>query len=240
MSPADVIRNAQSMDLIDENGEEIPLSLLPALTDSEIDDFAQSLPCTLPGDVRDLLRFCRGFEGVVADVVDFTGRDFLFGNETIFPHGLPIASDGYGNFWVIDLSPGSKAFAPIYFACQDAPVILYQSDSLSDFLTELFKACVPPHKNLIDDVHEDRLYDVWSANPGVIGYADCVASPDSVLNSFASDLDPSWYVIDLRNAEPGVGFSWGRYGPNTNIRRHGLLPIFAYPKRGYFTRFFGR
>jgi len=227
------------MVLIDEDGEEIPLSLLPALSDSEIDDFAQSLPCPLPEDFRDLLGLCRGFEGVVADVVNFTGCDPCFAYDTIFQHGLPIASDGYGNLWVVDLSPVSKTFGPIYFACHDPPIILYQSESLSDFLTELFKACMPPHKSLIDDVHDDRLHNVWSTNPGVIAYDDCIESPDPVLKSFASELDASWYVIDLRNARPGMGFSWGRYGPNIDIRRHGSLPVFAYQKKGILKRLFG-
>ena len=90
----------------------------------------------------------------------------MFELETLLPSGLPIAADGYGNFWVVDLTPDSTEFGPIFYACHDAPIILYQSDSLADFLTELFKMCSPPHESLIDDVHEDRLYHVWRTNPG--------------------------------------------------------------------------
>ena len=139
------------------------------LTAAGIDDFARSLPCPLPGEVRELLQVCRGFRGGYTEAVDFTGG-LSFELETLFPYGLPIAADGYGNFWVVDLMPGSTEFGPIYYACHDAPVILYQSSSLSDFLTELFKMCSQPHESLIDDVHEDRLYHVWRTNPGALSY----------------------------------------------------------------------
>jgi hypothetical protein len=69
--------------------------------------------------------------------------------------------DGFGNYWVLDVTPGTASVAPVYFACHDAP---------------------------------------------------------------------------------GMGFSWGRYGPRTQIRPHGDLPILAYaapPKRSLWARLTG-
>lgn len=40
-----------------------------------------------------------------------------------------------------------------------------------------------------------------------------------------------------------MGFSWGRHGPQTIVRRHGNLPVFAYaaPKtRSLWARLIGR
>jgi hypothetical protein len=233
MSPTDIIRRALSTNLVDEDGEPIKINLLPPLSDAEIDEFARTLPCPLPDGIRELLRFCSGFEGGCTDQVDFTGG-LSYGQEDIFPHGLPIAGDGYGNFWVVDLTPASTEFAPIYFACHDAPVILYQSGSLSEFLVELFKMCVPPHESLIDDVHEDRLYHVWRTNPNVLSYESCINSDDDMLRAFAAELTPQWSIIDLRAARPGMGFSWGRFGPTTKLRRHDVLAIFAYEHRPTF------
>ena len=42
--------------------------------------------------------------------------------------------------------------------------------------------------------------------------------------------EESFQIIDLRLTQPGDGFSWGRYGPNTRIRRFGTHPVFAYKK----------
>ena len=240
MNLIDIIKNAQSRELIGEDGDSMELDLLPGLDEGAISQFASSLPCELPEEIRELLRFCRGFEGVVPDLVDFSGQDLMFEHEIIFPHGVPIASDGFGNFWVVDLSPGSREFGPIWFACHDAPVILYQSSGLGEFLAELFKLCEPPHESLLDDVHEDRIREVWRTNPNVLSHQHCVDSTDPVLREFAGSLDPSFEIIDLRNASPGDGFSWGRYGPRTVIRRHRSYPVFAYQrKKGLQGRLFG-
>jgi hypothetical protein len=118
-------------------------------------------------------------------------------------------------------------------------VILYQADSLEQYLSELFRMFKPPHQSLVDDVHEDRLAHVWQANPGVLSYEQCLESGDPILSAFTRDLDDGFQVIDLRRAKPGDGFSWGRYGPKTPVRRFGTHAVFAYQKpKGFFTRLF--
>ena len=241
MNPIDVIKSAQAKELTNEDGESVDLHLLPGLDAEAVSHFESSLPCALAEEICELLLFCRGFEGVVADQVDFTGQDMMFQHEVLFPHGVPIASDGFGNFWVVDLFPDSSEFGPIWFVCHDAPVILYQSAGLGAFLSELFKTCESPYRSLVDDVHEDRISEVWRTNPNVLTHHDCVESTDSVLQEFAGSLDPSYAIIDLRAANPGDGFSWGRYGPNTVVRRHGNHPVFAYQrKKGLLGRLFGK
>lgn len=230
MAPVDILRAASNRELVNEDGDPIALELEPPLTDPKISEFEQTLPCGLPAEIRDLLRFSTGFQGAATDLVDFTGASCNFAHEEVFPFGLPFAADGYGNFWVVDLTPESTTWGPIYFACHDAPVILYQSRDLEEFLVELFKMSEPPHQSLIDDVHEDRLFNVWRKNPGVKAQAECVNSPDAVVAAFARELEPGYQIIDMRNAAVGFGFSWGRYGPRTTIRRHGTLPLFAYRK----------
>ena len=182
----------------------------------------------------------------------------MFEHATIFPHGIPIAADGFGNFWVVDISSNSSEFGPVWFACHDAPVILYQSPDLGTFLSELFKLAQPPYDGLVNEVHEDSICDVWGTNPGVVTYQECAQSQDPKLQVFASSLDDSFQFIDLRKAQPGDGFSWGRYGPETEIYRFGELAIFAYrppqnkqrailqndqakqkTKRGFLSRLFG-
>lgn len=231
MSALEIIKDAQRKDLTNEDGDPVILEMLPALSDDKIEEFARQLPCPIPPAVRELLRYCKGFLGAAAEPVDFTGRSCSFGMPEIFPHGVPIAADGYGNFWVVDLWPESKDFGPIYFACHDAPVILLQSPSLEHFLIELFKMSSPPHASLINDVHDDRIFHVWRKNPVAQSYDDCKGSSDPVLQEFAQSVGASYEVADLRNAKIGCGFSWGRYGPDLDIRRCGSLPIFAIKRK---------
>jgi hypothetical protein len=229
MTPLEIIRRAQAGTLIDEDGNVVALELLPGLSNRELQDFAEQVPCRIPPEIAELLGACRGFYGTV-EQVEFTGRDLGFEFEAAFPYGLPIAADGFGNFWVVDLHPGTTTWGPIYFACHDAPVILYQAGSLEQFLSELFRMFEPPHQSLIDDVHEDRLANVWQTNPGVLSHERCLRSEDLILSAFARELDDSFQIIDLRLAKPGDGFSWGRYGPKTQIRRFGTHAVFAYQK----------
>jgi SMI1 / KNR4 family (SUKH-1) len=240
MTPLQIIRRAQAGTLIDEDGNVVALELLPGLSDRELQAFAEQVPCRIPPEIMELLGACRGFHGTV-EQVEFTGRDLMFEFEAAFPYGLPIAADGFGNFWVVDLHPGTTTWGPIYFACHDAPVILYQADSLEQFLRELIRMFEPPHESLIDEVHEDRLAQVWRTNPGVLSHEQCLGSEDPVLSAFASELDESFQIIDLRLAKPGDGFSWGRYGPRTQIRRFGTHAVFAYQKpKGIISRLLER
>ena len=234
MTPLEIIRQAQADTLIDEDGHVVTLELLPSLSQAELQDFADQLPCPIPPEIMELLSACGGFYGTV-EQVDFTGRDLIFEFEPAFPDGLPIAADGYGNFWVVDLNPHSTRWGPIYFVCHDAPVVLYQADSLEQFLSELFRMFEPPHQGLVDDVH------VWQTNPGVLSYEHCLRSEDPILSAFARELDESFQIIDLRRARPGDGFSWGRYGPRTKIKRFRTHAVFAYQKpKDIISRLLGR
>ena len=239
MSSLEIIRQAQADRLIDEDGQVVTLELLPGLSQAELHDFARQVPCPVPQEIEELLGACRGFYGTI-EQVDFTGRDLDFEFEAAFPFGLPIAVDGYGNFWVVDLHPHTARWGPVYFVCHDAPVILYQADSLDHFLSELFRMYEPPHQSLVDDVHEDRPSHVWRMNPGVLSDEQCLQSDDPILSAFARELDDSFQIIDLRRAKPGDGFSWGRYGPRTVVKRFGTHAVFAYQKpKGLISRLFG-
>lgn len=239
MTLLEIIQDALNKDLT-SGDRRIELELLPGLTEDEIARFETTLPCPIPQDVRELLSFCRGFFGSAADMVDFVGLASGVAPEAVFPYGLPIAGDGFGNFWVVDLLPESTNWGPIYFVSHDPPVILYQSPSLEHFLSELFKLHIPPHQSALDDVHEDRLFRVWQYNPGLLSYGACLDSPDPTLAEFAGQLDSSFHIVDLREPQIGFGFSWGRYGPETLIKRFGMLPIFAYQKEQLLRRLFGQ
>lgn len=242
MTAIECIENARRTTLSNEDGETVRIDLLPALAAGEIDGLEERVGLPLPEELRDLLGFCSGIEGAL-DGIDFAGRGMEFEQEDVFPNGLPIARDGFGNFWVLDLTPQTKSAAPVFFSCHDAPVVLYQSGDIASFLTEVFRMDTPPHKSLVDDVHADRLFEVWRRNPGVIDQAEAAVSPDPVVRGFAVGLPGHFKVVDLRAASPGMGFSWGRYGPKTEVRRCGHERIFGYGKpaarRSFLSRLFG-
>jgi hypothetical protein len=234
MSLLELIKEAAAKEYVDEDGEIFKVEFDPPVIASQIGLLQSRLPAPIPDEVREVLDYCRGFSCML-ETVDFSG-DCGQVYEEAFPLGHPIAADGWGNGWVVDLSPASREWAPIYFVCHDGPVILYQSPTLEHFLTEVFKMGVPPHKNLIDDVHEDRLFNVWDKNPGTLSYEQCMESADAELKAFAGELGAGYTVIDMRTPQIGMGFTY-RWG----IRRFGELPIFAYKRPvGLLQKLFGK
>jgi hypothetical protein len=117
----------------------------------------------------------------------------------------------------------------VFFACHDPPIVLYQSPDIGHFLHEAFRMLVPPHASLVDDVHEDRLFNVWGENPRTLDHSAALEQ-DAGLRAFAAELDDRFVVVDLRSPEIGMGFSWGRFGPRTDARRHGYERLFAYAR----------
>jgi cell wall assembly regulator SMI1 len=239
VDPVEELRRAQSTELVDEDGHEVVFALEPGLPPEEIDRLEAETGFALPRELRALLEHTAGVDGAL-ESIDFTGQRLDFELADALPRGLPIAHDGFGNFWVLDVVPGEPDAAPVFFACHDAPVLLYQAPDLAHFLHETVRMFVPPHASLIDDVHEDRLHDVWRSNPGVLDHAAALAG-DASLREFAAGLDERFRFVDLREPAIGMGFSWGRHGPRTEVRRHGFERLFAYaapPKRRLRERLF--
>jgi hypothetical protein len=220
------LRAASSMGLVDEDGSSVDLALQPGLTDAEIAAVRGQYPVPLPAELERLMSFTRGAGGLLE--LDLTGRPHSIEISELLPAGLPVAADGYGNFWMLDLTPDTTKVAPVFFACHDAPVLLYQAPDLATFVDELVKGYEPPHRSLVDDVHEDRLHDVWRSRPGAVPQPVAAVSRDAGLREFAETLDEAWTLVDLRQRQVGMGVAWGSHGPRTRLARHGWERIFAY------------
>ena len=220
---------------VDESGKQRTFRLSPGLPEQELSAFETSLPCPLPEEMRELLRFARGCEGLACRlgrrfaVEEICFADFQgFGLEDVFPHAKELAVDGCGNSWVVDLTIDSKTFAPVFFSCHDPPVVVYQTDSLLHLVREMVRGSTAPWKSEVADVCAERATRIWRDNPCVLSHSQCLAG-DSELKTFAETLDETWEFIDLRKPQMGDGYSWGRYG--TNNKRYGDKRIFACQKK---------
>lgn len=249
MTPLEVVKQAEGMTLRDRKGVTTQLRLLPPLTDAEVRELEAQLPCPLPGEARELFSFTGGFEGfldealggVVAEVRFFDPKGG-FGLTEVIPHGCPIAHDGAGNFWVADLVSDSSSWGPIFYACHDAPVILFETDSFAHFLSEVLRLGNAPWESEVRDVYDDKR-DVWGTNPGMLTQEQCLGSADVELQAFARTLDEAWLIKDMRHPEVGDGFSWGRFGARAELRRFGETRLFAYQqpqRKSLWQRVLGR
>ena len=238
---ADALRRLDGLKLKDEDGHERMLELEPPATEAELQALASRLPCPIPDDVRDALRVSKGLANGPLEsfsLLDLEG----FGLEEMLPHAYSIAHDGYGNFWVLDLLPGATSWGPVFYACHDPAVLAYQSATIEEFLNDLIAMWQPGSRSPIDVVHEDVVGEIWAKNPGVMTPAALQNSSDTLLRTFIGELPSTALVVDLRRAGVGQGFSWGRFGPRTTVRRAGDERVWALipPERkpGLFARLF--
>jgi len=223
---ADALSALRGRRLTDEDGNPEILELLPPATSSQLADLEQRLPSPLPREIRAALGVSTGLANGPLESWSLLGLGG-FGIEEIFPAAHSIAHDGYGNYWVIDLHRESQLWGPVFYACHDPPVIVYQARTVEEFLNHTIQLWQPGARSPVDVVHEDATTVIWQKNPGLISQTDALKGPDHELRRFAADLTAEFMIVDLRGAKTGQGFSWGRFGPKTKWRRHGLLPIWA-------------
>lgn len=206
----------------------------PGLDDEAIDALAAEVGVPFSAELRAVLRVASAIEDPVE--IDFTGRSQSYGDDELLPACHAIAGDGFGNFWVVDLTPDAPERAPVLFASHDPPVVVYEAPDLAAFVTDALA------NGLGGGEHDARVFAVWNEDTRPLTHADALAG-DAALRAFASELDERFTVVDLRAAERGDGFAWGRHGPRTIVRRHGADRLFAYAaperKRGFFSRLRG-
>lgn len=222
-----------------DDGEPRQLKLKPPLAEQEWKVLRGQLPCPIPADVEEALGFSRGLDNAehVSEGVDLSGLS-ISGQylEEFAPHALAIADDGCGNSWSLDLQPHSKGWGPVFFFCHDPPVLIYQFASVLEFLQQLERT--PQQSELGQACHNWR-HRIWRDNPLVADHAWALGA-DAEMAIWAKELGPGWEFVDLRQPKPGDGVSWGRYGPDTELRRHPAVCIVAIRKPEKKPWFFSR
>jgi len=206
----------------------------PGLDGEAIEALGAEIGAPLSAELREVLRFAASIDAPVE--IDFTGRSLSFGDDELFPACHAIAGDGFGNSWVLDLSPDTRERAPVFFASHDPPVVVYEAPDLATFVRDALA------NGLGGDEHDARVFGVWNEDTRPLTHAEALAGDDA-LRAFAAELDERFTFVDLRAPARGDGFAWGRHGPRTTLRRHGSDRLFAYAaperKRGFLSRLSG-
>jgi hypothetical protein len=201
------------------------------MPEAEIVALENDFGMPLPAELRAMLQLCSGIDCPNPEEFDVSlNAGGMYDAGAFLPVSVTLARDVAGNFFAADLSQKPTDSAPVYFLCHDPPVVMLAARTVTDFIElAITPNAVFPDAGLI-----------WSTNPGVLSHAEATAG-DETMRKFAADLDDTWLFVDLRNAAVGDGFSWGRYGAETENRRAGAEPIFAYQKRklSWFQRLFG-
>lgn len=224
-----------------EDGEPFEITLKPGLQDTELEVLAKAYPTeVLPAEYGELLHFASGFEFYGVDEVTFDGLG-QFGFEEFFPCSIQLASDGFGNFWILDVSENGILGA-VYYICHDPAVVVKHSDSLAQFIQHVNDFGKNGPKSHLDIIHEDTVHTIWTTNTWL--NKQSALEGDRTIKDFAAQFPDNFVFADLRNAPLKSGFAWGKFGPDIgNAKRYGSEPLWAIEKKekkGFFARLFGR
>jgi hypothetical protein len=239
----DAFRETAGLELTDADGNTETLRLLPPATVEELAELEATFSAPLPDEIRAALALTKGLENPPIESLSLVDLDGL-GLEQVFPHAHSIGHDGFGNYWVVDLNADSTAWGPIFYACHDPPVIAYQCATVEEFVRAVVQMGRPGPRSPVDLVHEEVVDRLWKRDPDAVPYEQARASSDALVREFAVACGPEYQLIDLRDLAVGKGFSWGRWGARTRLRRCGTHHLWAYappePKPGFFAKLFHR
>ncbi|RXK57789.1 SMI1/KNR4 family protein [Lacibacter luteus] len=227
---------------ISEDGDEYKIELREGLTDNEIELLAQRLPTgQIPNDVRELLRFTKGFEFYGIDEITFDGVG-QFGFENIFPYSVQLGHDGFGNFWILDID-SKGIWGNVFYVCHDPAVVVKQSDNLAQFINHIDEYGRDIENSNLNTIHEKTVFDIWKNNNGFIEITEARNSDDTTLKNFALTLADNFVIADLRDKPTKSGFAWGKFGPNLDkaikCTDELIWGIEKAEKKGFFSKLFG-
>jgi hypothetical protein len=221
-SPREALEQLRSSRLVDAEGRELHVHLSPPEESLASGRAASRRPW--PPKVADLIRFASGFR-VSTKEVSFV-EEVFHGVFDGFPAGVGILGDGAGNFWSVDVDPVTGDWGPVYFLCHDPAVIVLQSRSIVEFIDDVRAQFTPGTVERPFDRTWRRAMEVYndaSENlPTAAEFAQrCPGLTPPDVEGLAEGR-----IADLRDASPGDGFAWDRFGADTRITRMGRHPIF--------------
>lgn len=251
MTPKQVLLRAQAETLTDQNGIRAELIIEPGLSEDEIHALESKRGLRFPREIRELIEFSRAFtlrkpwsshefpwvrpEGLA---VELSGRSWTGypgwatpDSQAPEPRGLELVTDLCGNPWVIDVGPQGD-WGRVFFVSHDPPLIAYQAHDLAAFLSDVFLFCTERQSSQFIAADCDKIQQV-----PLIKAAALLHSDDPVVREFASTLEDSDLVADLRREIPGTGFSWQALGGA--LKRHPTELLFGLtkPRRGCLALF---
>ena len=215
MTPLEIVLAAKSRLLNGIDGEKYKIKLGPPVATECLNAGPCHRGLSWPPEVAELVGVVEEIEGGPFGALSFNGP--WHGLVEVFPVAMELLGDGLGNSWVVDIEPQTGLWGAVYFSCHDPPVIVFQADSLVEFLGQYF--------NEVDRLEwvQSRAMAIWEGDEW--GVKRFLASPD--LDSLVPQNTPGdWVILDLRNARVGDGFIWD---PLDRIQRLGTLggrPVF--------------
>ncbi|MFC3809399.1 SMI1/KNR4 family protein [Lacihabitans lacunae] len=232
MEPIDILKSILNNEYETEDGDRYKVELEEGMTESEIKSFVKVLPNNfLDESIKELIRFSKGFNFHGLEDVSFNAFGH-FGLEEVFPNSIQLASDGFGNYWVLDIGNNGE-WKEVYFVCHDPAAIVKHSKNISEFIQHVDEFGRLGSESNLDIIHEKIVFDVYE---GKVENHEKSINEFDFPDEFITQLPEDYVIIDLENQPIKSGFNWAKFGPNTRIIRFGDRPIWVLEKKKGFLR----
>lgn len=227
MKPIDKLKSLLDTEYESEDGDQYKIELLDGFTDAELEEYKELLPEKhLPDEITELLKFARGFEFYSLEEVRFDTYS-QFGFEELFPNSIPLAGDGFGNFWVLDIDLNGH-WKEVYYVCHDPAVVVKHSEDLTDFIEHIDDFGKNKGESHLDIIHQSIVMDIWDSKPSLI---ECDKNVHQFSNINENELPELFTINDLTHKSIKAGFIWGKDWSNLKIIRDGDNAVWVVEKK---------
>lgn len=239
MTNLEIIEELKRSTFVDEDGEDYKLEFLNGLTDQQIENLKQKFPNKhIPIELVEILKFTKGWDGYGPEMVYFDSIS-EFGFTQLSKYSISLGTDGFGNYWILDLSEKGE-LGKVFFACHDPAVLIINSQNLNEHLNHLLEFYKNPINSPLISIDSNITLDVWKNDSNLISKSKYIKKNSEHIN-FINQFDGNeWTIADLRNGKNKDGFPWGKQGPNQIIQRHQteLIWIIQNKKKGFLANLF--
>src|SRR5688572_5796681 len=116
MTNLEIIKKLQAGTFADEDGDEYTLEFEPALPAEELSELATRFPLgKIPPEIREILQETKGWGGYGIEQCYFDSID-EFGMEELVPLSITLGTDGFGNFWLMEITADGRCGKIFYAA----------------------------------------------------------------------------------------------------------------------------
>ena len=131
MTNLEIIEKLKQSTFTDEDGEQYNLDFQEGLTNEQIEKLRDEFPSkTISPELEEILRMTKGWDGYGPEMVYFDSIG-VFGFTELSPNSISLGTNGFGNYWVLDLLPNGK-LGKVFFACHVPAVLVINSQSLNE------------------------------------------------------------------------------------------------------------
>ena len=231
--PWPIIENALSGTFPAE-GERFSPELLPGFSPEQLDDYSALFSAPVPEGIKTLLLHTTGFGYYSLNEVRFD-RTQGTGNIPFLPDAVLLCEDKQGVKWLADIDTETGDWGVIYAINMRTNTCAIQANDLPGFLEQLFHT-VSSKVNWLSHIREKVLPDLSSNPPSGIDMVTAGKTSDNALRAITRNLPNAAVLFDMRNAQPGDGFSWGKGHIQASAER-GLFVVIP-ESRPFWKRWF--